>query len=78
VARIGEGRNMCRILVGNLEGENHLADHGVEGRMGSKRALRESGWWGGGVEWIHLAQDRDRLRALVNAVMNIQVLSPWS
>jgi hypothetical protein len=30
--------------------------------------LREIGW--GGMEWIHLAQDRDQLRTLVNMVMN--------
>jgi hypothetical protein len=35
--------------------------------------LREIGW--GGVEWIRLAQDRDRWRALVNAVMNLRVLA---
>jgi hypothetical protein len=39
--------------------------------------LVETGW-GGGVEWIHLAQDRDHWRVLVNAVMNFQVLVPWS
>jgi hypothetical protein len=38
--------------------------------------LRESGW--GDVEWIHLAQDRDRWRALVSAVMNLRVLGPRS
>jgi hypothetical protein len=32
----------------------------------------------GRVEWIHLAQDRDRWRAVVNAVMNLRVLSPRS
>jgi hypothetical protein len=36
--------------------------------------LEEIGW--GGVEWINLAQDRDRWRALVNAVMNLRVLGP--
>jgi hypothetical protein len=37
--------------------------------------LREIGW-GGGVEWIRLAQDRDRWPAVVNAVMNLLVLAP--
>jgi hypothetical protein len=41
-----------------------------------KMYLREIGW--GGVEWIHVAQDRDRWRAVVNAVMNLQVLAPRS
>jgi hypothetical protein len=38
--------------------------------------LREIGW--GGVEWIHLAQDRDLWWALVSAVVNLQVLEPRS
>jgi hypothetical protein len=38
--------------------------------------LRETGWEG--MEWIHLAQDRDRWRAVVNAVMNLRVLAPRS
>jgi hypothetical protein len=33
--------------------------------------LKEVGW--GGMDWIELAQDRDRRQALVNAVMNLQV-----
>jgi hypothetical protein len=33
---------------------------------------------GGGVEWINLAQDGDRWRAVVNAVMNLLVLAPRS
>jgi hypothetical protein len=38
--------------------------------------LREIGW--GSVEWIQLAQDRDRWRALLNTVMNLRVLAPRS
>jgi hypothetical protein len=49
--------------------KDHLKDQGVDGRMRVKMDLREIGW--GGVEWIHLAQDRDHWRALVNAVMNL-------
>jgi hypothetical protein len=30
------------------------------------------------MEWIHLARDRDRWQAVVNAVMNLRVLAPWS
>jgi hypothetical protein len=63
------------VLVGKPEGKNHLEDQGVYGRMGSKWTLgRLVG--GGGVQWIHLAQGRDRWRAVVNAVMNPRVLAP--
>jgi hypothetical protein len=53
-----------------------LEDQGVDGRMGSKWIFRRLA--GGGVEWIHLAQDRDRWRAVVNAVMNFLILAPRS
>jgi hypothetical protein len=43
-----------------------------------KMDLREIGWGGGVVEWIHLAKVRDRWRALVIAVMNLRVLAPRS
>jgi hypothetical protein len=56
---------------------DHLEDQGVDGRMGSKWTLgRLVGV--GGVEWIDLAQDRDRWRAVVNAVINLRVLVPRS
>jgi hypothetical protein len=38
--------------------------------------IREIGW--GSVEWIQLAQDRDRWQALVNTMMNLRVLAPRS
>jgi hypothetical protein len=44
--------------------------------MGSKWTLGKLA--GGGVEWIHLAQDRGRWRAVVNTVMNLLVLAPRS
>jgi hypothetical protein len=46
--------------------------------MGGRNQNRPLGDWlgGGGVEWINLAQDRDRWRAVVNAVMNLLVLAP--
>jgi hypothetical protein len=75
VARMGEGRNVYRVLVRSPKEKDHLKNQGVDGRMGSKWTL---GRLVGGVEWIHLAQDRDRLRAVVNAVMNLRVLGPRS
>jgi hypothetical protein len=47
-----------------------------QGEDGIKMDLTEIGW--GGVEWIHLAQDRDHWRAVVNAVMNLRVPPPRS
>jgi hypothetical protein len=76
VARMGEGRNMYRVFVGKPEGKRPLGRPRRRWEDGIKMDLRDIGW--GGVEWIHLAQDRDRWRAVVNAVMNFQVLVPWS
>jgi hypothetical protein len=70
-----EERKVYRVLVGKLEGKNHLEDQGVDGRMGSQWIL---GRLAGGVQWIQMAQDRGRWRALVNTVMNLRVLAPWS
>jgi hypothetical protein len=76
VACMGEGSNVYRILVGKPKGKGPLERPRHRWEGGIKMDLREMGWQG--VEWIHLAQDRDHWWALVNAVMNIQVLVPWS
>jgi hypothetical protein len=73
---MGEGRNVYRVLVGKPEGKGPLERPRRRWEDGIKMDLREIGW--GDVEWIHLAQDRDCWQALVNAVLNLQVLVPWS
>jgi hypothetical protein len=74
VARMGEGRHVYRVLVGKPEGKRPLERPRRRWEDGIKMDLMEIGW--GGVEWIHLAQDRDSWRAVVNAVMNLRVLAP--
>jgi hypothetical protein len=54
---------------GLKEGE-HLGDPGVDGRMILKWIFKT---WDGGMDWFELVQDRDRWRALVNAVINLGV-----
>jgi hypothetical protein len=74
VARMGKGRNVYRVLVGKPKGKRPLVRPRHRWEDGIKMDLMEIGW---GV-WIHLAQDRNRWRALVNAVMNLWVLAPKS
>jgi hypothetical protein len=76
VARMGEGRNVYRVLVRKPVGKNYLEDQGVDGRMGSKWNLGRLP--GGGAEWIHRAEYRDSWRAVVSAVMKLRVLAPRS
>jgi hypothetical protein len=77
VARRGEGRKLNRVVVGKPEGKSPLERPGVDGRMELEWTLgRLAG--GGGAKWIHLAQVRDRWRAVVNTVMNLRFLVPRS
>jgi hypothetical protein len=59
------------IWWGNLRETDHFEDQGVDGRITLRWISRN--WDMGGMDWIDLAQDRDRWRALVNAVMNFRV-----
>jgi hypothetical protein len=71
VYRMGEKRNAYRLLVGKPEGKRPLGRPRRRWVDNIKMDLLEIGW--GGVDWIGLAQDRDKWRALVNAVMNFRV-----
>ena len=70
VARMG-GSGMYRVLVGKHEGRRLLGRLRSRWEDNIKMDLQEVGC--GGLEWIELAQDRYRWRALVNAVMNLRV-----
>jgi hypothetical protein len=73
VARLGEERNVYRVLMGKPEEKRPL---GRQRDDGIRMDLREIGW--GSADWIQLTQDRGRWRALVNTVMNLRVLTPRS
>jgi hypothetical protein len=68
---VGEKRNVYRLLVGKPEGKNPLGRPRHRWVDNNKMDLLEIGW--GGVDWIGLAQDRDKWGTLVNAVMNLRV-----
>jgi hypothetical protein len=76
VARMGEERKMCKVLVGKREGKRPLGRPRRRWEDGIRMDLREIGF--GDVDWIRLAQERDRWRAVVSAVMNLRVLAPRS
>jgi hypothetical protein len=71
VARMGEKRNVYMILVGEPEARRPLGRSRRRRIDNIKMDLLEIG--SSVVDWIGLAQDRYRWRALVNSVMNLQV-----
>jgi hypothetical protein len=74
VARMGEERKLVKVLVGKPEGKTPLGRPRRRWEYGIRMDLREIVL--GGVDWIRLAQDRDRWRVVVSAVMNLRVLAP--
>jgi len=70
VARMGEGRGVYRVLVGKPEGRRPLERPRRRLEDNIRMNLREVGC--GCLNWMELAQDRDRWRALVSAVMNLR------
>jgi hypothetical protein len=71
VARVGDRRGAYRVLVGRPEGNIPLARPKRRWENNIKMYLQEVGCKG--MDWIDVAQDKDRWRALVNAVTNLRV-----
>ena len=57
------------MLWGKLREGDHLKDPGVDGRTILKWTFEK--WDGAGMDWINLAQDKNKWQAVVNAVMNL-------
>ena len=74
VVRMGEEMGVYRVLVGKPEGKRPLGRFGRRCVDNTRMDLQEV--WCGYMDWIGLAQDRDRWRTFVSAVMNIRV--PWN
>jgi hypothetical protein len=68
---MGEKRNAYRLLMGKPEGKRPLGRARCRWVDNIRMDLGEVGW--GDVDWIGLAQDRNRWRALVNSVLNLRV-----
>ena len=68
---LGERRGIYRVFLGKPEGKRPLGRHRHRWENNIKIDLQEMGC--GGMDWIKLAEDRDRWQAPVNMVMNLQV-----
>jgi hypothetical protein len=73
---MGEERKVYKVLVGKPEGKRPLVRPRRRWEDGVRMDLRELGL--GRLDWIRLAEDRDRWRAVVSVVMNLRVLAPRS
>jgi hypothetical protein len=68
---MGENRNAYRLLMGTPEGKRPLGGSRHRWVDNIRMDFGEVGW--GDVDWIDLAKDRNRRRALVNSVLNLRV-----
>jgi hypothetical protein len=69
-----KGREKCTGFWWEIQKDrDHLEDQGIDGIT---MHLREIGWES--VKWLEIEEDRCRWRALVNTVMNLRLLPPWS
>jgi len=71
VVRMGARRDVYRVLVGKPEGKRPLGRPRCRCDDNIMMDLQEVGCWG--MDWIDLAQDRDRWQALLNAEMNLRI-----
>ena len=71
MARMGQGRGVHRVLMGRPEGKRSLERPRRRWGDNIKMDLQEVGR--GWEDWLELAQDRDRWRALVSTMMNFRV-----
>jgi hypothetical protein len=73
IAHMEEKRNVriYRVLEGKPEGLRPLGRPRHRWEVDNRMYLREIGW--DGLDWVHLAQDKDQWRALLNTVMNLRV-----
>jgi hypothetical protein len=67
---MGERCGVYVILVRKLREGDHLEDPGIDGRIILKWILEK---WDGGMDWIDLAHNRDRWKAVLNVVMNVRI-----
>jgi hypothetical protein len=64
-------KNAYKISVGKAEGSRTIGRHRNRWEDNTKISLREIGW--DGVDWIHLAQDKDQWQTLGNTIMKLRI-----
>ena len=71
---MGRGEGYMVFWCGNLRERDHLEDPGIDGRIIFKWIFRK---WEGGMNFLDLAEARDRWRALVNMAKNFRFHKMW-